>query len=134
VDRRLQGLGAHAAQRDGRANTPPRFGIRLEESNWRCTLILQGELDLANAPRLERVVTRLCSEGAKQLVLDLSRLDFMDAAGLHAVLAAQSACREFMLDFGLIPGRGPPRRLLHLTGVFASLPIRERPGETVAGL
>jgi anti-anti-sigma factor len=47
-----------------------------------------GECDLSNAPCLRAVLDRLADAG-RPTVLDLSETEFMDCAGLSAVLAAR---------------------------------------------
>jgi anti-anti-sigma factor len=45
-----------------------------------------GELDLATSPRVEADLLRLIHEGlGRRLVLDLSRLSFLDSTGLRAL-------------------------------------------------
>jgi anti-sigma B factor antagonist len=55
----------------------------------RHTLMLAGELDLATASDLDASILRACRDGAKQVVLDLSDLVFVDSTGLRAVIAAR---------------------------------------------
>jgi anti-anti-sigma factor len=45
-----------------------------------------GELDLSTADQLEESLNDVLAAGASELVLDLRRLDFCDAAGLHVFL------------------------------------------------
>jgi anti-sigma B factor antagonist len=92
------------------------------------TLTLSGELDVAEAPSLESMITRLCVEGLKGISLDLSRLTFMDSSGLHAVLHAQQLCREYGYDFVVAPGDGQVLRLFEIAGVIDALPIPGRSG------
>src|SRR6476646_9127009 len=89
-----------------------RLGIDLrQEGGGTSTLVVTGELDLATAPTLEGAVMRLCDQGARRLVIDLSRLEFIDASGLHAVSAARESCQGSRCEFGMIPGRSQLRRL-----------------------
>jgi anti-anti-sigma factor len=83
-------------------------------------LILTGELDLASAPALEARIERLCVEGASVVVLDLSKLGFMDSTGLQAVLAATKRCERDGLELLLTGATGAVQRLFELTGVRAS--------------
>jgi anti-sigma B factor antagonist len=109
-----------------------RICIRLVEANFHCTLIARGELDLATAPLLERAAARLCSEGAKKIVLDLRPLDFCDVAGLHALHAARAGCQHSGVGFGVVPGEGQVRRLLEITGFFERLERQPRLVKSVA--
>jgi anti-anti-sigma factor len=48
-----------------------------------------GELDLATAPTLEGAFNSLSSFGARRVVLDVSELSFISAAGVRVALTAQ---------------------------------------------
>ena len=69
-------------------------------------LALQGQLDLANEKALDQELRRVEANDAKQIILDLSRLDYMDSSGLRVILAAQSRASEDSDRLRL--RRGPP--------------------------
>jgi anti-sigma B factor antagonist len=104
-------------------STGPRLGIRLQGQGDRRTLALTGEMDLATAPALEGAVIRLCKDAIKQLVLDLSQLEFIDGSGLHAVSAARVICRDSGCELRIIPGRKELHRLFKLSGLDDRLPF-----------
>jgi anti-anti-sigma factor len=83
-------------------------------------LILVGDLDLASAPALEARVDGLCVDGASAVVLDLSKLTFMDSTGLQAVLAATKRCGQYGTEFSLTGATGAVQRLFELTGLLPS--------------
>jgi anti-anti-sigma factor len=93
----------------------------------RATVYLQGELDLATAPNVTAALTDLLTGGYRFLRLDVSRLSFIDCAGLgvllrahHAVLAARGTL--------ILTGIGPRiARLLALTDLHTTLFIAENP-------
>ena len=105
----------------------------LQGQGDRRTLALTGEMDLATASALEGAVIRLCKDGIKQLVLDLSQLEFIDGSGLHAVSAARRTCRESGCELCIIPGRRELHRLFTMSGLDGRLSFRppgsEREGE-----
>jgi anti-anti-sigma factor len=105
------------------------FGIGVVRSDDRYTLLLTGELDLASAPTIEQILRELCAEGAKEIVLDLSQLAFIDSTGLRAILTGMAVCEQHVCDFSLIPGTSAVQRVFELTGLAEKLPFRE-PGET----
>jgi anti-sigma B factor antagonist len=90
----------------------------------RHTLSLTGELDLASAPVLEAKAKQLLTEGACELVLDLSRLEFIDSSGLSSILRMRALCEEHMCDFALTPGERPIQRLFEVTRLIDRLPFR----------
>jgi len=52
-------------------------------------LAVVGEVDLYTAPRLGEALAGVIDAGVRQVVLDLSRLSFIDSSGLHAIAAAR---------------------------------------------
>ena len=102
------------------------FNIRQEDRDGRYRLVLQGELDLASADKLEAAITRLCTAGALEIELDLREVTFLDSQGLRAVLAAREACARHHVEYVLIRGENPVRqRLFEVTGLLDALPWRE---------
>lgn len=91
------------------------------------TLHLQGELDLASAGQLETSIAELCTDGAKQVLLDMAELSFMDSTGLRSLLVSQELCT--VNDCRLILGELSPQveRLLDLSGVDGRLPRQSKP-------
>jgi anti-sigma B factor antagonist len=89
------------------------------------TLVLAGELDLASASELEGMVAQACADGAREVVLDLGRLRFIDSSGLKAILSARSLCASSRCDFYLTPAQAPVQRLFKLTRLDERLPFRE---------
>lgn len=50
-------------------------------------LYLKGRLDAENAKTLEDNLLRLIDDGARQLIVDCSQIDFINNAGLRALLS-----------------------------------------------
>lgn len=91
-------------------------------------LALRGEVDAGTVSRLRRAVAAEVEAGARQLVVDLTDVGFMDSTALAALLGLQNDMR---LDHGGdLRLCGPPpqlRQVLALTrleDVFAIFPHR----------
>ncbi len=69
------------------------FELRHEEHGSRSDLAVVGELDIATAPRLRRVVGALMGAGVREMRVDLTRTDFVDSSGLGALLWAEHRLR-----------------------------------------
>ena len=84
-------------------NEVPAFEITQAPSGDAVIVELQGELDIAGTPELERQLSRLTSTGVVRIVVDLRNLDFLDSTGLSVLIrlhrAAQSA-GQFQLPRG----------------------------------
>jgi anti-sigma B factor antagonist len=96
----------------------------------RVVLSLDGELDMANAPRLQQAID--CEDvNAKTVVLDLQQLTFLDSTGLRVILAARERCQERGQKFAITRGSEQVQRLLSVTGVASHLRTLARPDELV---
>jgi anti-anti-sigma factor len=101
-----------------------KLGIEEQVDGDNHTLLLTGELDIAGAEPLERTVSRLCREGAKEIVLDLRELAFLDSIGYRAILATKTLCEEYDCAFYMTRAREPVQRLFDVTGMLRKLPFR----------
>ena len=90
---------------------------------------VEGELDLASSPQLERVLNREIAAG-NDVVLDLSRVEFMDCSGLRAILwaASESRCNGRQLK-RTSSSSAQVRRLIEMAGVGDALPVVFDEGE-----
>ncbi len=112
--------------------TLPEFHVQDAVCDGEHTLVLRGELDLNSAPLLSTTLRLICAEPATSaLVLDLSRLTFMDSTGIHVLLSAKELCTEHGSRFAIVPGDAQVCRVLEITGLLRQLPIRDgRSNET----
>ena len=98
------------------------FTVRI--SRGTCGVIeLSGELDLAGAPVLESAVRDLNLSTARDAVLDLRQLTFIDAAGLNAVVDLYAECLHVATTLTIIPGPRNVQRLFELTRLDRLLPF-----------
>jgi anti-sigma B factor antagonist len=92
------------------------------------TLLLSGELDIVSGGELEAVVRQLCASGSGGVVIDLSKLDFIDSTGIHAIMLAGKLCEHHGRKFGLIAGPKNIQRVFEITGLDKVLPFSEVEG------
>jgi anti-sigma B factor antagonist len=80
-------------------------------------VILEGELDLATAPQLERALREVQATSPGRILIDLRDLGFMDSTGLAVIVRAQLAADTSGHRLAL--GHPPPqvKRLLQITGL-----------------
>jgi anti-anti-sigma factor len=103
---------------------PPSFEVQDVVSDGRHRLVLTGELDLAPAGELEATLLRLCSEGTKEIALDLSKLRFMGSIGLRLILLARELCEQHGYEFQLVAGPANIQRVFEMTGLLHVLPFQ----------
>jgi anti-anti-sigma factor len=85
----------------------------------------RGELDLATSDRLAATL-RTVDASAGVVVLDLSGLSFLDAAGLKVLIEARQALGERLT---VLPGPPPVQRLIALTRTDQALGLAPGPDE-----
>jgi len=90
-----------------------------------CVIELSGELDLAGVPVLESAVRDVELSTHRDAVLDLRQLEFIDAAGLNAVLSLYAECVSVATTFTIIPGPRSVHRLFELTRLDRLLPFSD---------
>jgi anti-anti-sigma factor len=94
--------------------SPSPYSIAEGESTERVrVLVLEGELDLAAAPRLQARVAE--TDSGRALVLDFARVSFIDSAVLKELLQARAELAERDVRLVLAGVAPPVRRLLDLT-------------------
>jgi anti-sigma B factor antagonist len=95
---------------------------------------IQGELDLANAERLTEALSGLEPEPAGRVVIDLAECEFIDSAGLSAIL---HGAQELSGDAGSVRiacPEGHLRDLLRITAIDQSIPVVATRDEALAAL
>ena len=89
-------------------------------------LVLSGELDVGSADALEQQVRTIQETSVRELVVDLSELDFIDSSGLRAILHIDAFANDRGWRLRLIPGPEEVQRVFELTGTLEQLPfVRE---------
>jgi anti-sigma B factor antagonist len=104
------------------------LSIQGQRQDERCKLALAGELDMASAHELVGRAQELCAQGASQLVVDLTQLEFIDSAGLNAILGVRTVCSEHSCELRLTPAKRPVQRLFEVTRLIDKLPFDEPRG------
>jgi anti-sigma B factor antagonist len=102
----------------GSASAAEAFEIQDAVSGGRHVLMLSGELDIASAPELTAILAHLSSNRTRQVLIDLSRLNFMDSSGLQALLAAKELCAVQGCEFMLVPGPRQVQRVFEVCGLL----------------
>ncbi len=99
--------------------------IRAYEEPDRYVLVLSGELDMSGVPAFESAAVRLCGLGASEVLVDITRIDFIDSSGLRAILTVKAACEERGCHFSMSHGSGQAEKLFELTRLVERLPFRK---------
>ena len=88
---------------------------RREDSNGRAVVAVRGEIDVATSPTLRTELYAIIDAGARELVVDLSELGFIDSSGLGVLVAALKHMREREGELILAGLQQPARRVFEIT-------------------
>jgi anti-sigma B factor antagonist len=98
------------------------FDVTVQRSSGTAVVQVAGELDLASAPTLTDALRGL-EQPCARVVLDLSRLTFIDSTGLRLALTEQRRAENDGFDFVLAGATEPILRVLRVTGLDVALPM-----------
>jgi anti-sigma B factor antagonist len=106
-----------------RADLPAASGIAID-----------GEVDVAAVPALERALEAAVETTAGAFVIDLSGVEFMDSSGLLAILNARGLLARDERALVVVCPAGPVRQLLEVAGVSQLLVVCDSREEAEAAL
>jgi anti-anti-sigma factor len=87
------------------------------------TLELVGELDVAQDERVRTALKAVLDEKPESLVLDLSKLSFIDSTGIGIVIGLKKAAERDGVRLVICRGPLVVQRVFELTGLTSSLPF-----------
>jgi anti-anti-sigma factor len=92
--------------------------LRIRERSGIVMAVVEGEIDLSNAPGLLVELTAGVPNSARGLLLDLSGLEFLDSSGVHMLYDVADRLATRQQRFAVVLEAGaPPRRAIELSGV-----------------
>jgi anti-sigma B factor antagonist len=98
--------------------------LQIEPDTTAATVHAAGEIDLSCAEELRAAVARLCADGHRDVVLDLTDLCFCDVSGLRAFLSANELLRAAGGHL-CVTGASPLlRRVMAITRLTEILDVR----------
>lgn len=114
--------GSHAAHGSGE------LVVEAQHEVDAVTVALAGEFDLASAAPVREVLTRALGEPRQELILDLSKVTFIDSGGLHVILDVNKLClcRDAGPTLTIRPGPRNVQRVFELTNLLDYLPFEIR--------
>jgi anti-sigma B factor antagonist len=84
---------------------------------------LTGELDISSAASVESRLMELETRAPERLILDLSRVSFIDSTGLSLIINADGRARKAGRRLTIVTGEGVPRRILRTVGLEDRLDV-----------
>ncbi|MGA8339430.1 MAG: STAS domain-containing protein [Solirubrobacteraceae bacterium] len=100
--------------------------IVTREQGTTITIEAAGEWDLGGAPAARQAIAGALMGRPECVVLDLSRLAFMDSSGVHAALELARRSTAQNVRLVIIPGPPAVRRVFEVTGLTERLPFIDK--------
>jgi anti-sigma B factor antagonist len=108
------------------AARPPQLSASLRETANAVTHVcLAGELDMATVPQVEQLLADRAGSGC--IVLDLSRLEFIDSTGISLIVRAHADAERDGCELKIVPGAEEIQRIFRLVDLEDRLPFIGRP-------
>jgi anti-sigma B factor antagonist len=106
--------------------TPARLDVRRVDHPLGVVLTLGGELDLATVPVLQERVDH-ATRGKAAVVIDLSRLRYIDSAGLDLLVRAERHLRDSGVQLVLVRAPRAVHRVFALTSLDSHFEFCDSP-------
>lgn len=99
-------------------------GFEFEQRDGVVIVSVEGEIDSSNAPDLRLALSDRLPSASRALVLDLSRVTYLDSSGIHLLfdLGRRLAARRQAIRL-VVPERAPMRRVLELCAIDGVAPM-----------
>ena len=86
-------------------------------------LSVEGEIDVASAPRLISALNDAVAEAVRSVVIDLTSVEFMDSTGLALLIDAHRRLKRRRKGFAVVCPAGPLRRVFEVTDMVDTLHV-----------
>lgn len=86
-------------------------------------LTVDGELDIATAPRMIAALNEALADMATPLVVDLTSVVFMDSTGLALLMNARRRAMRLGQGFAIVCPDGPIARVFEIADMVGSLRV-----------
>jgi anti-sigma B factor antagonist len=100
-------------------------GLSLESSRRDDELVVSfsGELDMTNAERVSAGLVELEAAGPGAILLDLTKLVFIDSTGLRVLVDAYTRARASDRRLTMLPATSHAQRVFEVSGLADTLPF-----------
>jgi anti-sigma B factor antagonist len=97
--------------------------VRTEDKNGFVHVALVGELDLSTVAKVQDELRRVEESSPPTMVVDLSKLTFLDSTGLRCIVTANERAREQGRRMVIVRGPDAVQRVFSITRLEERLEI-----------
>jgi anti-sigma B factor antagonist len=114
----------------------PQFHVELLKADARtAVVVLEGEVDIYSAPQFKEALLGGIDEGARSIVVDLSKVSFIDSTALGVLVSGAKRVRPYSGSVDIVCCDENIARIFEITGldrVFGIFPSRSEALRTAA--
>ncbi|MCX6683723.1 MAG: STAS domain-containing protein [Methanoregula sp.] len=96
-------------------------------------LYINGRIDTATAPELERAINKEIDSGKRKILLNFSAVSYISSGGLRVLLATAKKLKNPGDNYALCSLSGEVFKILKLAGFTSIFSIHPSEGEALAG-
>jgi anti-anti-sigma factor len=108
------------------ARSPRELAIAISEQGTTTTISLCGEWDAAEQPAIRSAIRNVLQRSPECVVLDLTRLTFIDSTGIHSVIELEQRSAREQIRLVIVPGPRAVQRPFEILGLLDRLPFLVR--------
>ncbi|MBL8929905.1 MAG: STAS domain-containing protein [Kineosporiaceae bacterium] len=108
------------------------LSVTSREEGGRSIVSVVGEIDVYTAPALRERINDLVAAGHYRLVVDLSKVDFMDSTGLGVLVGGLNRVRTQDGSLHLVCTQEKILKVFRITGLTKVFPIHATVDEALA--
>lgn len=97
-------------------------------------LNVAGDLTFSTAAQLRRMLTEALEHSPRDLLVDISRVDFIDSSGLSALLTASAELRRHQGRLALVHAPGNYPSILRFKGIERLIEVYDSRDAALRGL
>jgi anti-anti-sigma factor len=94
---------------------------------------IEGELDTGSSPEAQKQLDQLREQGAKKILLDLAKLDFISSAGLRVLLATAQELKQDGGDLRVCSLNETVKEVFDISGVSTLLTVLYNVAKALSG-
>ena len=95
---------------------------------------LEGDMDVFTSPNLKETIIKLLKEGSIYLLINLTKVGYMDSTGLGVLVGSLKRVREHKGEIGLISPHPRVQKILDITDLVTIFKIYKNEEEAIRGI
>jgi anti-sigma B factor antagonist len=108
------------------------FDVETSEQDGYSVLTLRGEIDVYTAPHLRQAIVDLVDGGARDLVIDMTMVEFLDSTGLGVLVEGLKRVKRHDGSLSIVATQDKILKIFDITGLNKAFPIHATVGDAVA--